>query len=44
MVRTGAFDAVLKNYAAILQALQISKQSHDDWLKSKWTSVTVRRV
>jgi len=31
-VRTGAFNAVLKNYAAILQALQeISEQSHDDY-------------
>ena len=31
-VKTGAFDAVLKNYAAILQALQqISEQSHDDY-------------
>jgi len=31
-VRTGAFDEVLKNYAAILQALlEISEQSHDDY-------------
>ena len=31
-VRTGSIDAVLRNYAAVLQALQeISEESHDDY-------------
>ena len=31
-VRTGAIDAVLRNYAAIIQAqVQIAEESHDDY-------------
>ena len=35
-----AIDAVLRNYAAIVQTLaQIAEESHDDWLKSQWTLI-----